>query len=1061
MGNLKSWDNGDPCTSNWTGVFCATSNDEYLHIEQLQLLNYNLSGVLAPELGLLSQLKIMDFMWNAISGTIPKEIGNITSLRLLLLSGNKLSGSLPDEIGNLPRLNRHMNNNSLSGQIPYELFTLPVLLHLLVDNNNLSGLLPPELGSLPNLRILTLNRPNCKLLCGNSVWSTSMPSCVWKWSKKAFTTSSNDVCLPNIDVPLLSSELCAENGQDQSSVGLEVVEAETIGVPFRGVRLTNVGETLAEVSWGLILLGAGEEIAGASCHKKGGGTQSLRNCNLHGIIPDLSRMPQLGYLDLSWNMLNGSIPSNLAIYITTIDLSHNFLNGTITSTFNGLHRLQQVSLQNNQLVGSVPSSIWQSRAFNPNDTLILNFQNNSLTNITAADCPSNVTVLLFGNPLCINASQLNIVHLCQPKSVNQTSEGPTTYQNTCPPCPVDEHYERNPLSMSCQCSLPLTVGFRLKSPGISDFPPYMKDFESHLTSLLHLLSHQLYIESYMWESGPRLNMSLKLFPNSSSLFNSSEVVRLAGTLASWDIHISDVYGPYELLSLSRGPRESDSSKSRLSKGALAGILLGAIVGAASLSVMLTVLIMRKHPRYYSISRKKSSVTTLKLNNVKCFTFEEMVLATRNFCKSTQVGQGGYGKVYKGTLDDGRLVAIKRALEGTLQGSKEFLTEIEFLSRLHHRNLVSLVGYCDEQNEQMLVYEFMCNGTLRDHLSEKRNESLSFSKRLHIALGSARGILYLHCEADPPVFHRDIKASNILLDSKFHAKVADFGISRLAPVPDKDGSIPGYVSTVVKGTPDPKGEASRDQPQDFRTRITRRNLDHKEELPEIIRAMDIWCCRRMQSFSTKPSSHSLLNASLLRGYLDPEYILTHQLTDKSDVYSLGVVFLELLTGMRPISHGKNIPKKKRSFHFFSCEAATSTVLDKRHWLWLSLEAKTSLLLRTIASLLKCQISGMVRNACQSGLMFTLVDNRMEFYSSECVEKFSSLAIQCCSDETDARPSISEVVAELECILQMLGDDSSHEAPATGSIKTVSSSSLLSESSGTEPLVSSSISSITGH
>ncbi|XP_042453072.1 probable LRR receptor-like serine/threonine-protein kinase At1g06840 isoform X1 [Zingiber officinale] len=880
MGNLKSWDNGDPCTSNWTGVFCATSNDEYLHIEQLQLLNYNLSGVLAPELGLLSQLKIMDFMWNAISGTIPKEIGNITSLRLLLLSGNKLSGSLPDEIGNLPRLNRlqidenhisgpipksfanlrnishlHMNNNSLSGQIPYELFTLPVLLHLLVDNNNLSGLLPPELGSLPNLRILQLDNNN-------------------------FSGSS---------------------------------------IPASYSNMT----TLVKLS--------------------------LRNCNLHGTIPDLSRMPQLGYLDLSWNMLNGSIPSNLAIYITTIDLSHNFLNGTITSTFNGLHKLQRVSLQNNQLVGSVPSSIWQSRAFNPNDTLILNFQNNSLTNITAADCPSNVTVLLFGNPLCINASQLNIVHLCQPKSVNQTSEGPTTYQNTCPPCPVDEHYERNPLSMSCQCSLPLTVAFRLKSPGISDFPPYMKDFESHLTSLLHLLSHQLYIESYMWESGPRLNMSLKLFPNSSSLFNSSEVVRLAGTLASWEIHISDVYGPYELLSLSRGPRESDSSKSRLSKGALAGILLGAIVGAASLSVMLTVLIMRKHPRYYSISRKKSSVTTLKLNNVKCFTFEEMVLATRNFCKSTQVGQGGYGKVYKGTLDDGRLVAIKRALEGTLQGSKEFLTEIEFLSRLHHRNLVSLVGYCDEQNEQMLVYEFMCNGTLRDHLSEKRNESLSFSKRLHIALGSARGILYLHCEADPPVFHRDIKASNILLDSKFHAKVADFGISRLAPVPDKDGSIPGYVSTVVKGTP---------------------------------------------------------------GYLDPEYILTHQLTDKSDVYSLGVVFLELLTGMRPISHGKNIVRE-------------------------------------------------VRNACQSGLMFTLVDNRMEFYSSECVEKFSSLAIQCCSDETDARPSISEVVAELECILQMLGDDSSHEAPATGSIKTVSSSSLLSESSGTEPLVSGSISTITGH
>ncbi|KAG6509381.1 hypothetical protein ZIOFF_027368 [Zingiber officinale] len=860
---------------------CAFSAFEHCGflVRSKQLLNYNLSGNLARELGLLSHLEIMDFMWNVISGTIPKEIGNIASLKLLLLSGNKLFGSIPDEIGNLPILNRlqidennisgpvpksfanlrkikhlHMNNNSLSGPIPRELFTLPIV-HLLLDNNNLSGLLPPELWLLSKLKILQLDNNN---------FSGSIPA-----------SYSNMTTL---------------------------------------VKL------------------------------------SLRNCNLHGTIPDLSRMSQLGYLDLSWNMLNGPVPSNLAINITTIDLSHNFLNGTIPSTFNRLQKLQRVSLENNQLVGSVPPSIWQNRTFNANDTLILDFQNNSLTDIPASYHPLNVTVVLYGNPLCSNANQLNIVPLCQPRITGQAFEDPTTSENSCPPCPVDQFYEHNPSSIrSCQCSLPLGVGYRLKSPGISDFRPYLKDFETRLTTLLKLFPYQLYIDSHTWESGPRLHMHLKIFPSNSSLFNNSEVFRIADTLASWKIQLSDVYGPYELLNFSRGPRESDSSKARLSKGALAGMLLGVIAGAASLSVMLTVIIMRKHHGYYFISRKRSSVRTqLKLNGVKCFTFEEMVLATKKFCKSTQVGQGGYGKVYKGTLDDGRSVAIKRALEGSLQGSKEFLTEIEFLSRLHHRNLVSLVGYCDEQNEQMLVYEFMCNGTLRDHLSEKQKESLSFPKRLHIALGSARGILYLHNEADPPIFHRDIKASNILLDSKFIAKVADFGLSRLAPLPDKDGSIPGYVSTVVRGTP---------------------------------------------------------------GYLDPEYILTHKLTDKSDVYSLGVVFLELLTGMRPISHGKNIVRE-------------------------------------------------VRNACQSGLMFTLVDNRMGFYPSECMEKFGSLAIRCCSDETDARPSMSEVVAELERVLQMLAeDDSSQEALATDS-KTVSGSSLSSESSGAEPPVCSETHSVTG-
>lgn len=107
---------------------------------------------------------------------------------------------------------------------------------------------------------------------------------------------------------------------------------------------------------------------------------------------------------------------------------------------------------------------------------------------------------------------------------------------------------------------------------------------------------------------------------------------------------------------------------------------------------------------------------MKIEGVKSFTYAELSLATENFSSSTQIGQGGYGKVYKGILGDGTAVAIKRAQEGSLQGEKEFLTEIELLSRLHHRNLVALVGFCDEEGEQMLVYEYMEHGTLRDNIS---------------------------------------------------------------------------------------------------------------------------------------------------------------------------------------------------------------------------------------------------------------------------------------------------------------------------------------------------------
>ncbi|CAJ1970783.1 unnamed protein product [Sphenostylis stenocarpa] len=290
----------------------------------------------------------------------------------------------------------------------------------------------------------------------------------------------------------------------------------------------------------------------------------------------------------------------------------------------------------------------------------------------------------------------------------------------------------------------------------------------------------------------------------------------------------------------------------------------------------------------------------------------MALATNNFSESAQIGEGGYGKVYKGRLPDGTVVAIKRAQEGSLQGEREFLTEIELLSRLHHRNLVSLIGYCDEEGEQamvcpkMLVYEYMPNKTLRDHLSVHSKEALSFSLRLKIALGSAKGLLYLHTEADPPIFHRDVKASNILLDSRYTAKVADFGLSRLAPVPDTEGNVPGHVSTVVKGTP---------------------------------------------------------------GYLDPEYFLTRNLTDKSDVYSLGVVFLELLTGRPPIYHGENIIRQ-------------------------------------------------VNMAYRSGGISLVVDKRFESYPSEYAEKFLTLALKCCKDLPDERPKMAEVARELEYMCSML-------------------------------------------
>lgn len=146
-----------------------------------------------------------------------------------------------------------------------------------------------------------------------------------------------------------------------------------------------------------------------------------------------------------------------------------------------------------------------------------------------------------------------------------------------------------------------------------------------------------------------------------------------------------------------------------------------------------------------------------------------------------------------SLEDSYL-QIKRAQRGSTQGGLEFKTEIELLSRVHHKNLVGLVGFCFEQGEQMLVYEFMPNGTLKESLSGKSGIHLDWKRRLRIALGSARGLAYLHDLADPPIIHRDVKSTNILLDENLTAKVADFGLSKLV-----SDSTKGHVSTQVKGT----------------------------------------------------------------------------------------------------------------------------------------------------------------------------------------------------------------------------------------------------------------------
>ncbi|KAK1277978.1 hypothetical protein QJS04_geneDACA018843 [Acorus gramineus] len=314
----------------------------------------------------------------------------------------------------------------------------------------------------------------------------------------------------------------------------------------------------------------------------------------------------------------------------------------------------------------------------------------------------------------------------------------------------------------------------------------------------------------------------------------------------------------------------------------------------------------------SLPTPRTEREILSSSNLKAFTFNELKNATRNFRPDSLIGEGGFGYVFKGWIDEhtynpakpgsGIVVAVKRLKPEGFQGHKEWLTEVDYLGQLHHPNLVKLIGYCSEGDNRLLVYEFMPKGSLENHLFRRGAQPLlPWAIRIKVAIGAARGLAFLH-NAESQVIYRDVKASNILLDAEFNVKLSDFGLAKAGPTGDKT-----HVSTQVMGTP---------------------------------------------------------------GYAAPEYIATGRLSAKADIYSFGVVLLELLSGRHALD------KSKIGVEQNLADWAKPYLGDKRK-------------------------------------LFRVMDTKLGGqYPKKGAFVVATIALQCISGEARYRPTMSEVLATLE-------------------------------------------------
>ncbi|KAK0571205.1 hypothetical protein LWI29_012472 [Acer saccharum] len=840
--------NSSHCT--WPEITCTHNS-----ISEISLFNMTINETIPPFICDLKNLTKLDLEYNRIPGQFPKVLYNCSKLEYLDLTRNYFVGPIPDDIDRLSRLRYlGLGSNNFS-VIPASIGRLTELRSLELFQNEFNASFPPEIGNLYNLEVLTL-------AYNTKVVPSSFPSNFTELKKLTYLwmtatnligeipeTISNMVALECLEISrntltgkipsslfmlknmselyLFKNNFSGEIPQVVESLNLSVIDLSENNLT--GTIPKDFGK-LKKLS-GLLLMT--NKLSGKIPESIGRlpalADVRLFDNNLSGTLPpDFGRYSPLEGFEVSSNKLTGRLPEHLCARgkLVGVIAFDNNLSGELPKSLGNCNSLEIVKIYDNEFVGNIPAGMW--KGLNLSQVLI---SDNKFTGELPEQVSPNLSRLEISNnrfsgkiPTGVSSWRNMVVF----EASNNLFAGVIPRELTALPSLTTLSLDQNQLSGSLPSDIISWKSLTFLNLSRNQLSGEIPEAFGSLPGLTDL---DLSENQFSGQIPPQIGQLKLTFLNLSSNRLTGEIPRQLENGAYADSFLNNpglcawISHP-NLNSCSFKPRKS----SKISSQGLA-LIVSSLIAVFLLALLFSLFVIRVYHK-----RKHGSDSKLETTSFQRLNFTESDILPK-LTESNAIGSGGSGKVYRIHINhSGGVVAVKKIWNNRKldqKHEKEFLSEVQILSRVRHVNIVKLLCCISNDNLKLLVYEYLENRSL-DRWLHKRNRPSSLSgsvldwpKRMQIAVGAAQGLCYMHHDCSPPIIHRDVKSSNVLLDSDFNAKIADFGLAKI----------------LIK-----QGE--------------------------------------LATMSSVAGSF---------GYIAPEYAHTTKVNEKIDIYSFGVILLELTTG----------------------------------------------------------------------------------------------------------------------------------------------------------------------